>query len=214
MTDWQDDSEIVRGLRAGDRCAWDALCAKYGDRVCRYVARLIGGDQEAVRDVFQETMLAVARSGRAIRPDTRLWAWLSAIGHNQAALHWRQVYRNRTGIVDDDPVDDQDTSDPTKHLDQAETRDSIRAILAEMDAGHVMLLTAKYIDEMPIKEIALAVGGTDESVRSKLARARRDFRQRYQRHLAQSEVQEPTKPDDQETARSASTKVSPTKREE
>lgn len=181
MTDGLDDADIVRGLQSGDRDAWTALCRKYGERLWRYVARLIGNDEDAVADVFQETLMAVARSGRAIHSETTLWPWLSRIGHNQAALLWRKRYRERP--ADRDAVESLTAvdGDPVAALAQLETVESVRILLAEMKADHVTLLTAKYLDGLTVPEILESFGGTTEGVRSSLARARREFRQRYER---------------------------------
>lgn len=181
MSESLDEAGIVRGLRNGDREAWDSLCKLYSERVCRYVARLVGNDAEAVTDVFQETMLAVAKNGREIREDTRLWSWLSTVSHNQAALYWRRVYRNRSDTLVAGTLSDGSANDPVETLSRTETRHSIRAVLAQMNSEHVALLSAKYIHEMTISEIVAMTGGTTESIRSKLARARKDFRERIER---------------------------------
>lgn len=181
MSDPPDDSDIVRGLRRGDRQAWDALCHAYGDRLYRYVARLIGRDVDAALDVFQEVMLAAASSGRGLREETRLWSWLATIGHNKAALHWRKHYRERHQQIGHETPQGSRDDDPEELLTRSETIDSIRGILAEMRAEHVTLLSAKYIDGLSVRQIAIENGGTEESIRSKLTRARTDFRQRYDR---------------------------------
>ena len=180
MTDTIGDQEIVDGLRRGDRGAWGALCDQYGGRLCRYVACLVGHDEQVVADVFQETMLAVAKSGRALGGDARLWAWLSRISHNQAALYWRRRYRAGP-TVSADATNVSVTTDPFVQMSQAETAESVRRVLAEMDAEWVGLLTAKYIDGMSLAQVAQAYGGTESSIRNKLARAREDFRQRVRR---------------------------------
>src|SRR5688572_13748605 len=86
VSDTLADAKIVEGLQGGHRWAWEALCRQYSPRVWKYVARLVGGEDDAIADVFQETMLAVAKAGRTLATDTRIWPWLAAIGHNQAAL--------------------------------------------------------------------------------------------------------------------------------
>lgn len=173
--------EIVRGLRVGDRQAWDALYEQYRHRVWRYIARLVGGDEDRIAEVFQETMLAAARSGRGISEQAVVWAWLSRISHNQAALYWRKRYRERTSTLVADSLPAGLDSDPVEALSRTEQTLSIRRLLAEMDAEHVALLTAKYIDELTVPQIVAALGGTNGSVRGKLERARQDFRQRLAR---------------------------------
>lgn len=181
MSDPLNDSEIVCGLRDGDRSAWDALCRQYGRRLYRYIARLIGSDVDSTLDVFQEVMLAAAKGGRRLDADTRLWNWLSSIGHRQASLHWRKHYQRQRSheSVEETATE---TDDPVELLSRAETRTTVRGVLAEMRAEQVTLLVAKYIDGFSVAEIASEHGGTRESVRSKLARARDEFRKRFEVH--------------------------------
>ena len=184
MSDLVDESLLVAGLRRGDQEAWDALCRQYSDRLWKTIARLIGRDSDSVADVFQETMLALAKASSSLAEDTKIWPWLSKVAHNQSALFWRKHYRRResTAEVDDVPS----KSDAFAELARSEASNTIRDLLNDMNAEYVALLTSKYIDDMSIEEIVLEFGGSSESVRSKLARARRDFRQRYQRVVTQS----------------------------
>lgn len=181
MSDGLSESDIVQGLRRGDRDAWDALCQQYSGHVWRYVARLIGRDAEVVADVFQETMLAVAKAGRGISEDTKLWAWLARISQNQAALYWRKRYRDRAVKLDADALTAKSEDGPLDALTRMETVDTVRGLLAEMSSDHVVVLTAKYTDGLSVSDIVEAIGGTTEAVRSRLARARRDFRERFER---------------------------------
>lgn len=183
MTEQPSDTEIARGLQSGERWAFDALCAKYNQSLWRHVARLVGGDSEAVADVFQETMLAVARNGRSIHGESP-WPWLARVAHRQAALYWRKAYRDKTCPFDAERLT-ANSDDPAELLEQLERADFVRKLLADMDPDDVTLLSAKYIDGLTVAQIVGLLGGTTESVRSKLARARRDFRNRYQRVSAQ-----------------------------
>jgi RNA polymerase sigma-70 factor (ECF subfamily) len=175
------DAEIVQGLRQGDRRAWEALCRQFSPRVWRYVARLIGRDEEAVADVFQETLLAVAKAGRTLAEETMLWPWLAAIGQNQAALHWRKISHARQVSLTREPRDPTGDHGPLDNLMRAETVDLVRSLLAEMNSDAVALLLGKYLDGLSVLELVELMGGTQEAVRSRLARARRDFRSRYER---------------------------------
>ena len=65
-------------------------------------------------------------------------------------------------------------------LQRSDTVQAVRGLLAEMNADHVAMLTAKYLDGLTVPQMVEVMGGTNESLRSRLARARRDFRQRYE----------------------------------
>ncbi len=126
MSDTWSDAEIVQGLQKGDRRAWEALCKQFSPRVWRYVARLVGRDEDAVADVFQETLLAVAKAGRTLSEETALWPWLAAIGHNQAALYWRKTYAAREVGRMTEPQTPLQDLDPLDNLMRSETVDLVR----------------------------------------------------------------------------------------
>ncbi|MEO1994654.1 MAG: sigma factor-like helix-turn-helix DNA-binding protein, partial [Planctomycetaceae bacterium] len=69
-----------------------------------------------------------------------------------------------------------------------ETVAAIRHLLAQLSSEQVAILTAKYLDGLSVAEIVSAMGGTIESVRSRLARARREFRERYERLTKERDV--------------------------
>ena len=178
------DSEIVSGLNRGDTSAWSALCDKHGPRLWTFVARLLGKDQHVAADVYQETLLAAARSGRKLdSSDVRLWSWLATIAHRQVALHWRKTLRRPLDPLSTD-IEDNAASAASETLAQQEAVQQIRLILAEMPEEQAALLMAKYCENQTVPQIIEHFGGTFEGVRSKLARARRDFRRRYEERTA------------------------------
>lgn len=181
-----DEAKIVRGLRLGDPQAWDALWDRWQEDLWRYIARMIGSDSAAVADVFQETMFAVAKTASKLHDDSRLWPWMASIAHRRVAQHWRDVSKRRcesdagaigafVGIGDL----------PDANIERAEQASLVRSILAEMTSEYAELLVAKYIDGLSVSQIVDLCGDSVEAVRSRLARARRDFRERYDRVTAE-----------------------------
>lgn len=179
MTHEPSEQKSVTDLRGDD---WAALYDEYSVGVWRYVARIIGSDSDAVGDAVQETFLAAARAFHQFDPQRGTpWAWLMGIAHRQVALHWRRVGRDRVdraGVpVEEAAVDDEVSA----RLDQIETVEVVRRVLAEMPAESAAMLQRKYCDAQSVAELVERFGGTTEGVRSKLARARRDFKKRYEK---------------------------------
>ncbi|MDA1015672.1 MAG: sigma-70 family RNA polymerase sigma factor [Planctomycetota bacterium] len=183
------EAEIVLGLRSGCPVAWDALCDRFGNRVWAFLVRLVGANEDVVGDLFQETFLAAFRSGRNLRVEgTRLWSWLAQITHNLAADHWRLVYRDRRyGRLPTEAREAfaTDLEDPVARVFQGETVAAVRGVLAGMASDAVAVLVAKYVDGHSVARIVEEFGGTTESVRSRIARARRDFKSRFDRLSAE-----------------------------
>lgn len=172
----------MAGLRSGSPEAWGALCATYSERLWKYVARLLGSNPDAVADAVQETFLAAARSASKFDPERgTVWAWLTGIAHNQVALHWRKVAARRIDPsephFDDSPGGG---ASPEANLLTDDSVEQVRQILSELSADYASFLVAKYNDGLTVEQMVDRFGGTVDSVRSRLARARREFRKRYE----------------------------------
>ena len=178
LLDADQQSAVAEGLAAGRAESWAALYDAYADEVWRYVARLLGGDRHAIADVVQETMLAAAQSARRFDPRRgALSSWLMGIAHRQAALHVRKAMRGPgTGVDAVARAADGAPSGP-QELQRREQAERIRQALANMPADYAWLLVAKYVDEQSIDAMSTQLNAGAEAVRSKLARARRLFRQ-------------------------------------
>jgi RNA polymerase sigma-70 factor (ECF subfamily) len=195
----QDDIDhlaVIRGLRDGRRESWAMLYDRYSTDVWRYVARLVGHPAD-VADVVQETFLAAARSARQFDAARgTLWGWLAGIAHHQASQYWRrsgQTTRLRA-LAESRAIELRQWTNGAASVDelwrQRELADVVRGVLAELPADYVWLLTAKYLDDCSLDELARETGSTVEAVKSKLARARREFRARFEM-VARAEQRDP-----------------------
>jgi RNA polymerase sigma-70 factor, ECF subfamily len=191
LLDSQEQLAVASGLRDGSRRSWAALYDAYSADVWRYVARLLGSDRAAVADVVQETFIEAARSATKFDAGRgTLWTWLTGIAHHRVAAHWRQAQKatHLRSLVER-------RADEVRHLldatesdgeacqqnDPAELASLVRATLAELPADYAALLMAKYIDDRDLAGLSAETGATIEAVKSKLARARREFRTKFDR---------------------------------
>jgi RNA polymerase sigma-70 factor (ECF subfamily) len=179
---------VIRGLRGGDRNAWASLYQNYSEEVWRYAARLVGADEAAVADVVQETFMAAARSAAGFDEDRgSLWGWLTGIVHHQAAAHWRAASRAQRvrALAESGGPEIRRLLGETEPLDVAwerrELGDLVRLVLTEMTAEYAALLAGKYLQERTLEDLADAWGCSAEAIKSKLARARREFRAKFER---------------------------------
>jgi RNA polymerase sigma-70 factor, ECF subfamily len=188
LLDEQDQLAVIGGLRAGNRDAWATLYESYSVDLWRYVARLLGPQSAVVADVVQEAFLEAARSARQF--DTSrgtLWSWLAGIAHHKVAAHWRQVGQvNRLleRAKSDGAAMQQSANDfggVGNSLEQKELVESIRRTLADLPAEYSALLSAKYLDGHSLEDLSRQWGSSVDATKSKLARARREFRETFDR---------------------------------
>ena len=183
---------IAAGLRAGHADAWARLHDDYAPRVWRTVARLLGGCEAAVADVVQETFLAAAKSARGFDPARGpLWAWLWGIARTQALLHLRRRARHAREKLPYPRGWDDPAGEPLDELLLRESADLVRLTLLELPEEYGRILSAKYLLDSTIEEIAAAERLSVVAARSKLARAREAFRASFRRHEPREAAHDP-----------------------
>ena len=187
LLDEHDQRAIIRGLRDGHRDAWTALYDGYSSDVWRYAARLVGGQSNDVADVVQETFLAAARAARQFDASRgSLWSWLAGITHHQAASHWRRTGKSERlrALAEAGTIDLRqwwDGAEPADEIfERHELAKLVRVVLAELSSEYATMLTAKYLDEQSLEQMAGQFGSSVDAIKSKLARARRDFREKFE----------------------------------
>lgn len=186
----QAEQDVARGLRDGRLDAWRALYDAYARRVWHAVARQMGPNAADVGDVVQETFLAAARSARQYDPARgSLWMWLCGIARRHVALQYRKQRRHdrlrretrELAAVGRQAVRwlEDSAPGPGEMAMQSELAGLVRAVLTELPVDYEILLTAKYFDGMSIEELVVQEDCSATAVRSKLARARRTFRDAF-----------------------------------
>lgn len=139
-------------------------------------------DATLAEDLTAETFLAAVAASR--RPDTPEPSvpWLIGVARHKLADHWRRLEREERGLRLLT-----DRSSPREHGgDEAEDPwdeaiDAIRArtVLDALGPHHRAALTLRYLDGLPVPEVAGCLGRTVHATEALLVRARAAFRRCY-----------------------------------
>ena len=139
------------------------------------------GDRTVAEDLTAETFLAAVAAIR--KPDVPALsiAWLIGVARHKLADHWRRAEREERGlrVLDGEPM----CEDP---WDVAVDVIRARAVLAELGAHHRAALTLRYLDGLPVGEVASHLGRTLHATEALLVRARNAFRRAYAREEGRS----------------------------
>jgi RNA polymerase sigma-70 factor, ECF subfamily len=203
LLDQHEQLAVIHGLCRGSRESWAKLYDAYSVDVWRYVARLLGHDAPAAADVVQETFMEAARTAAGFDGSRgTIWAWLTGIAHHRVAAYWRQVQRstNVRKLIEARAAAIRHLLEAADSPDAAwqrqELAELVRSVLAELPADYAALLTARYLDEQDLAELSAQCGGSIDAVKSRLARARREFRAKFERLTRESPVcAEPENPE-------------------
>ena len=148
----------------------DALPHVYGYLLARC------GDRGLAEDLTAESFLAAVHAVRKPGSPDPSVPWLIGVARHKLADHWRQAEREQRGLRLLDTGPDQG-EDPTETL-----IDQIRAhaVLAQLGPHHRAALTLRYLDGLPVPEVARHLDRTVHATEALLVRARAAFRRIYQ----------------------------------
>lgn len=130
------------------------------------------GDPPLAEDLTAETFLAAVAAARKPGAAPASTPWLIGVARHKLADHWRRTARERLRVLEHDPGVD----DPWEaNLDALLARDT----LARLGAHHRAALTLRYLDGLPVPEVAAHLGRTVHATEALLVRARAAFRRSY-----------------------------------
>ncbi len=134
------------------------------------------GSASIAEDLTSETFLAAADAVRRDRVPDLTVAWLIGVARHKLVDHWRRREREDRALttVGSEPDGEDDPWDVQLDLLTA------HRVLAELGAHHRSALTLRYLDGLPVREVAACLGRTEGATEVLLVRARRAFRSVYE----------------------------------
>ncbi|MFC5288401.1 RNA polymerase sigma factor [Actinokineospora guangxiensis] len=158
-----------------------ALLEVYDQALPRVYGYLLArvGDPPLAEDLTAETFLAAVTAARRDQVSVST-PWLIGVARHKLADHWRRLARDRDRA--EDLAADLATGstgaaeDPWEVcLDALLARDT----LARLGPHHRAALTLRYLDGLPVAEVAEHLGRTVHATEALLVRARAAFRRHY-----------------------------------
>ena len=175
-----DDCRLVRDALAGSREAFDLLVERHARRVFRLALSMLGRREDA-EDVQQECFVSAYCGLRSFRGEASFGTWLCAIAarlclSRRRKADWRtcQTWEDASALAV--TADD----DPGERLLAAESAARVQRTLAQLSPADRLLIVLRFIEGLSHEEIASVLGCSVGSSRSRLLRAKKLFRERYE----------------------------------
>ncbi|MCU1392389.1 MAG: putative polymerase sigma factor [Ilumatobacteraceae bacterium] len=139
-------------------------------QVYGYVVRRCG-TRAVAEDLTAEVFMAAASALLQGRVDEIGVGWLIGTARHKLVDHWRRVERQRTvlALVADDDV----APDPN---DQPIAAAHAHDVLERLSADHRAALTLRYLDGLPVDDVAAVLDRSVHATESLLQRAKAAFR--------------------------------------
>ena len=183
------DSLLIKAFQEGNREAFDGLVLKHKDRVFNLCYWFLGDYQEA-NDIAQETFIKVFRSLKAFRFESAFTTWLYRIAVNTCRNRLKSAeYRRKRKMVRIDNPGEENPSgphselkdeslSPLNSLERKEKIMAIREAIHSLPGIQKEVVTLRDIEGFSYEEIAQVTGLNLGTVKSRLARARLDLKER------------------------------------
>jgi RNA polymerase sigma factor (sigma-70 family) len=161
------ERELVDRARGGDQAAFASLVSSHRTMLFTVCYRILGQRQDA-EDATQLALVAAWRNLGRFEQRSSFSTWLYRIGHN-AALG---VLRKRVPEPAGDELERRAGQGPSP-ADVVADADAVRWALAQIPPDFRTALVLREYAGMSYQEIAEAVGIRVETVKTRIARARR-----------------------------------------
>jgi RNA polymerase sigma-70 factor, ECF subfamily len=175
------DQELVGRMLAGEERAFEAFGERYFKALYRFTSARLQGDRDLTREIVQIAMMKALSKLDTYRGEASLLTWLCSCCRNEILMHLR---RRRTAPVQVEPLELEEEPEPSGNPEVAllgrERALRVHMALDGIPGHYAQALEWKYLDRLPVQEIASRMGMQLKAAESLLTRARQAFRNTYE----------------------------------
>lgn len=177
-----DETALIQRTLTGDETAFASLVRKYQKQVHTLAWRKIG-DFHIAEDITQETFLQVYQKLETLEDPTRFLRWVYVIA-DRLCIAWLRKNQRHTEPLEDANITEVETEAYSRYIttERARTfaearRDVVAELLAKLKGTHRTTITLHYLEGMTYTEISNFLGVSENTVKSRLRRARQQLKQ-------------------------------------
>lgn len=179
------EARFIAALKARDERAFNALVARFQDRVYNLIRRLLGNPEEA-RDVTQEVFVSVFEKVDSYRGDASIATWIYRIATNHAKNRIKYLSRRKDRQRESleslaVPPTSSRLAAEVPRPDQALLRERVSrlvdAALGELDEEQRIVLVLRDVEGQSYEDIAEITGLQLGTVKSRLHRGRQRLKE-------------------------------------
>ena len=185
------DDQLIDESLAGNTAAFGDLVRKYQDRLFHSISHVLGSLHDA-EDVLQETFVQAFLKLESFQRTAAFYTWIYRIAFNTAiSLRRRKSARisidQLHAIAGEEPHDP--GPPPDGRLRQQERADQVQVALAALTEEHRTVLVLRDMDDCSYEEIAEILDLPVGTIRSRLHRARSQFKEQMKQVLQEDLTQ-------------------------
>ena len=178
------DAELMLAFQKGEELAFQELVERHHARLIRLIGRFVGDAAEA-EDLAQEVFLRIYRARRTYRPTAKFSTWTFRIAINVSLNALRARASRRDSISTEQLAPAHEDSRraprdpaPDAPLERSELERTVREAVAKLPARQQVAVVLSKYEGMSYANIARTLGTSTMAVKSLLARARENLKDR------------------------------------
>jgi RNA polymerase sigma-70 factor (ECF subfamily) len=176
-TSTMSDEEVVKQILAGELTLFEIIMRRYNQRLYR-VSRAILGDDGEAEDVIQDAYVRAYTHLNQFAGQAKFSTWLTKIAVHEALARVRR--RSRFVEIDSTPKSEGDsmstltfkTRDPEQHVLARELNAVLEAAVDALPEAYRSVFMLREVEEMSTAETAECLDISEETVKTRLHRAR------------------------------------------
>jgi RNA polymerase sigma-70 factor (ECF subfamily) len=190
------DRVLVDRFKSGDQSAFDEMVSRYWSRIYTMVNNLLKNTQDA-EEVTQDAFIRAHRGLENFRGDSAFSTWLYQIATNLARnryWYWWRRKRDQSISFDQPLTADDDSSSLAELLpsnvetphDATVTQEFLSRVaesMEQLNEKHREILVLRNVQSLSYEEIASVLSISIGTVKSRIARARENLREKLDGEL-------------------------------
>ncbi len=201
VKDERADEDLMLALKHGDEGAFAELMNRHRGPIVNFVNRMIG-DRDRAEDLSQEVFLRVYRHAGTYRVTARFTTWLYTIASNLGKNELRNRARRRNVSVEDTPRElrqedyhlgtREDFLAPDRVAELNDRQRKVRYAIDSLPEHFRIMLVLRDIEGFTYEEIASMLDLPLGTVKSRINRARLEFKKQVEPLLSASRRNDPS----------------------
>ena len=175
------DAQLVLEVLRKDPKATAEFVNRYGNHVYGYIRRRLIPHTEFMDDLVQEVFLAAWENLEKFRGESSLHSWLLGIARHKVEDHYRKRLRE-VEVPGEEEAPGREPVDPhniQEAIEQQQAAKKTEEVLAGLPEAYSIVLRWRYWEKRGLSEIAQKTGRTEKAIERLLARAREQFKRKW-----------------------------------
>jgi RNA polymerase sigma-70 factor (ECF subfamily) len=175
-----DERRLVASVLEKDRKATAVFVERCADWAYPLLRRRLVPRPEVIEDVLQEILFAAWQALPTYRGDSSLQSWILGVARHKVDDYYRRWIREEDLSEEEDSATEPATVPILEQqLDSAAQQEKVQRILSNLPETYALALIWRYRDERSVRDMAQLSGKTEKAMERLLARARENFRRRW-----------------------------------